>query len=92
MRYHETKEQSAEILRRALSLMGRQDAAFHPISFALWYEHAAGINHALSVVLEERLASNTPLTEPDVLDLYSRFIVPRDTHLAPSCAYESLTS
>jgi diguanylate cyclase len=57
MRYRETREHSAAILRIVVALMARQKAAFHPASYALWYEHAAGINPALTQVLEQRIAT-----------------------------------
>ncbi len=77
MRYGESKEQSGELLRMTLPLMARQDAAFHPVSYALWYEHVAGTNAALSEVLETRLRENRPLSEDDVYALHTRFIVSR---------------
>lgn len=78
MRYLENKERSTEILRLALPLMARQLAAFHPLSYALWYEHCAGINPDLSRVLDARLISNNALTEADVWRLYSQHIAARD--------------
>lgn len=78
MRYLENKERSTEILRLALPLMARQLAAFHPLSYALWYEHCAGINPDLSHVLDGRLTSNTALTEADVWRLYAQHIAARD--------------
>src|SRR5258707_13062184 len=78
MRYLENKERSTEILRLALPLMARQLAAFHPLSYALWYEHCAGMNPDLSRVLDSRLASNTALTEADVWRLYAQHIAARD--------------
>jgi diguanylate cyclase len=78
MRYLENKERSTEILRLALPLMARQLAAFHPLSYALWYEHCAGINPDLSCVLDGRLTSNTALTEADVWRLYAQHIAARD--------------
>ena len=79
MHYRQSRESSAEILRIALAHMGRQRAAFHPTSYALWYEHAAGINPHLSEVLNQRITANTPLTDADVWRLYAQFIVNRDT-------------
>ncbi len=78
MRYLENKERSTEILRLALPLMARQLAAFHPLSYALWYEHCAGINPDLSHVLDGRLTSNNALTEADVWRLYAQHIAARD--------------
>jgi diguanylate cyclase len=80
MRYSEDREQSAEILRLALAHMGRHAAALNPCSYALWYEHCAGLNPALSHTLEARLAANSPLTDEDVWRLYNEHIVARDIH------------
>ena len=81
MRYKEGKEQSAEFLRLALPLMARQTAAYHPVSYSLWYEYVAGLNPALSQVLAERLAANTPLSEDDAYRLHARYISARDVKL-----------
>src|SRR5262249_19524413 len=78
MRYLENKERSTEILRLALPLMAKQLAAFHPLSYALWYEHAAGINPDLTRVLDSKLAANSPLTETDVWRMYAQYIAARD--------------
>jgi diguanylate cyclase len=58
--------------------MGRQAAGFNPCSYALWYEHCAGLNPALSRTLEARLAANSALTDDDVWRLYTEHIVARD--------------
>jgi diguanylate cyclase len=78
MRYLENKERSTEILRLALPLMARQLAAFHPLSYALWYEHCAGMNPDLTRVLDARLTANSALTEVDVWRLYAQHIAARD--------------
>jgi diguanylate cyclase len=78
MQYRQSREQSAEILRMALGHMGRQRAAFYPTSYALWYEHSAGLNPALSAVLEEGIATGRSLTDADVSRLYAQYIVRRD--------------
>jgi diguanylate cyclase len=78
MRYQHNKEHSAELLRLAVPLMASQEAALHPVSYALWYEHVAGINPELSEVLAARLNERTPLSEKDVYELYSRYILPTD--------------
>ncbi len=42
MQYQVTKEKSAEYLRLAVHHMTQQEAAFHPVSYAVWYEYASG--------------------------------------------------
>jgi diguanylate cyclase len=78
MRYQQNKQESAEILRTALTFMAKQEAAFHPPSYALWYEHVAGINPTLTKVLDERLSLGTPLTDSDVWRMHAQYILTRD--------------
>jgi len=78
MRYQESREQSAEILRLALPLMSRQQACFHPQTFTLWYEHCAGINPQLSEVLDGRLTANNPLSNDETWQLYAKYVVARE--------------
>lgn len=78
MRYEESREQSAEVLRLALPLMSRQEACFHPQSYTLWYEHCAGINPKLSEVLDTKLTANHALSDDETWQLYAQHIVARD--------------
>jgi diguanylate cyclase len=78
MRYIESKEQSAELLRLTLPLMARQSAAYHPISYTIWYEHLAGINPPLSTALAARIDANEPLNDDEVYGLYMRHVSERD--------------
>jgi diguanylate cyclase len=82
LHYLETKQQSAEILRLLLPLMARQEAAFHPLNYAIWYEHTAGINPALTRMLEEGLSAKISLTESDVRRLYAQYIAGRDAEVS----------
>lgn len=79
MRYSQTREESAEILRAALTSMGQQAAAFHPPNYTIWYEHLAGVNPELTRVLQERLAAGEPLTDSDVAHLHAQHVLARDT-------------
>ena len=78
MRYSESRDRSAEILRIALTSMSRQRAGFHPLSYAIWYEHIAGLNPALSKVLDKRIGEGTPLGEIDVWRLHAQYVLARD--------------
>jgi diguanylate cyclase len=78
MHYFHSREESAEILRRALQLMAPHKAAFHPLSYALWYEHAADLNPGLSRDLAKFSVTDAPLCEPDVSRLYALHIAARD--------------
>ena len=70
MRYTQSKERSAELLRAALVLMGQHDAAFNPLTFAVWFEHAAGANARLSRAIEECLRSEPRLGDDTIARLY----------------------
>jgi diguanylate cyclase len=78
MQYFHNREESAEILRRALQLMAPHKVGFHPLSYAVWYEHAAYLNPGLSRNLEQLSATAAPLTEADVARLYALHIAARD--------------
>ena len=78
MRYTESKERSSELLRLALAHMGRHEAAFNPITFALWYEYAAGINPKLSEALDGLIASQAPIDDTAIARLYGAHVAPAD--------------
>lgn len=77
MQYQQTRAQSAEFLRVAVGHMGRQEAALDPASYTLWYEHVAGLNPALSQILQHRIDTQRPLTDADVAHLYATHIASR---------------
>ena len=78
VRYNEPKERSAELLRLTLAYMGRHEAAFNPVTFTLWYEHAAGINARLSAALEALLAQQTPIDDRVALRLVQEYVSSAD--------------
>jgi diguanylate cyclase len=78
MRYQETREQTAELLRLVLPQMAKHAAGFHPLSYAVWYEYLAGINLHLSAALEARIAECGALNDCDIFGLYERFLATRD--------------
>lgn len=70
MRYTESRERSAEVLRAALALMGQHDAAFNPLAFAVFYEHVAGINARLSQAIQACLRTEPRLGDATIARLY----------------------
>ncbi|MBK6616552.1 GGDEF domain-containing protein [Ottowia sp.] len=74
MRYTQTKASSAEFLRAALKHMGQHDAAFDPITFAVWYEVAAAMNERLSRHIVDRLKSEPRLSDDTIKQLYVDYI------------------
>jgi diguanylate cyclase len=78
MHYFHNRDESAEILRRALQMMAPHNVGFHPLSYAVWYEHAAYLNPGLSRDLEKLISKESVLTEADVARLYALHIAARD--------------
>lgn len=75
MRYHDTVARSAELLRLVIPFMSNQDAALHPISYAVWYEYAAGSNAALRSDIDALMQGGRKLTEEATFALYKRHVV-----------------
>jgi diguanylate cyclase len=81
MRYQESKESSAEILRLALPHISRHGSGFQPSSYALWYEYVAGLNPGLKQALDARIATASLLTADDTQALCATHIAGRDMEL-----------
>ncbi len=78
MRYQHSREESAEILRRALQLMSPHKAGYHPVSYAVWYEHAGQLNPALTQDLDKLLAADALLSDAEICRLHALHIAGRD--------------
>lgn len=70
MRYQESKEKSAELLRQVIARMGQHDAPFNPISFTVWYEFVSGMNAWLTQAMGEALLAEKRLSSATLLRLY----------------------
>ena len=81
MLYQQSREESAEILRRVLQLMSPHPAGYHPLSYTVWYEHAAQLNPPLSQEVEKLLASASPVSDADVRRLHALHIAARDVEM-----------
>jgi diguanylate cyclase len=78
VRYDQSKEKTAELLRLALGHMGKHPAAFNPLTFTLWYEYAASINPELITALDLALTKPAPIDDALVHKLYEEHIVSVD--------------
>jgi len=74
MRYNEPKERSAELLRAALGRMGQHDAAFNPVTFAVWYEAMSGTNPRLERAIDEAVKTEPRLGDEAMLRLYREHV------------------
>ena len=77
-RYPQRKEQSAELLRLALGHMGRHEAAFNPLTFAVWYEYCGGANAELNAARDQRARQSLPVDDAAVAALYQAHIASAD--------------
>ncbi len=78
MRYQQSREESAAILRQALQLMSPHQAGYHPLSYAVWYEHVADLNPALTQELARLLAAENLLSDTEICRLHALHIAARD--------------
>ena len=88
--YNETPERATEILRLVIPLILKQEATPNPIGFAVWYEHLAGRNAALSREIEALTANGGRLTEAITQDLHQRYLVDAGVGVAAQ-VHESLS-
>ena len=85
MKYPENLERSAEYLRLTLGLMSKHEAAFNPITYAVWYEYASGRNRALNQELDNHLKADSKLDEDVTRRLYAAYVAeldPQTIHIA----------
>ena len=74
MNYSETKEQSGEYLRMALSHLAKHDLPVDPLNYSVWYEYVSGKNKMLTTIIDEFINQAKSIS-PDVNKyLYQRFI------------------
>lgn len=78
MRYSQSKEQSAELLRVVLARMGQHDAAFNPVTYTVWFEYAAGMNADLNHALDQLLNTKPRLTDDDMWEMYQSHVADLD--------------
>ena len=78
MNYDDGRDQSAEYLRMAVQQMTRQPTAFHPVSYAVWYEYVSARNAGLRVEVDALLKENKPLDEQATTRIFQKHIAEID--------------
>jgi len=78
LRYPQSKEQSAELLRIVLAHMGQHDAAFNPLTYTVWFEYAAGTNVRLTQAMDLLLQGQRRLSDDDLWQLFQTHVVDVD--------------
>ncbi len=81
MRYQETREASAELLRLIIPEIARHDLSYNPINYAIFYETLADINPALRKALDEAMAQGQPLNGERIDSLFQQYIGGRNDAL-----------
>jgi len=78
LKYELSIERSLELLREALPWMSRQEAALHPVSYAVWFDYVARTNPALREAVDTHLAREGRLDEAATHALYGRHVAEVD--------------
>lgn len=78
MQYKISKEKSAEFLRQAIHHMSMQDAAFHPVSYAVWYEYSSGEHAHLIEEVNALIEKEKKLSEKSTAQLFNKHIASLD--------------
>jgi diguanylate cyclase len=78
VKYPENLERSAEYLRLTLGLMSKHEAAFNPITYAVWYEYASGQNAGLKREIEALTAAAQKLDDATTRRLHQTHIAELD--------------
>jgi diguanylate cyclase len=82
VRYTQSKARSAEVLRLAIARMAEHDAGYNPMTFAVWYEHLAGINPALSEAVEQALRAAERIGDETIAHLYHEHVAGAEQQVA----------
>jgi diguanylate cyclase len=82
MRYGQSKQESAELLRMALARMTQHPAATNPQTYAVWYEYVAGINPRLSAEVDALIAAGKPLDDAAMAQLHGDHVADVDEDTA----------
>ncbi len=78
MRYPESRQRSAELLRLVVARMGEHDAALNPLTYAVWYEHLAGINARLSRAMDALLVNGKRFDDAAIEALHAQYVAAAD--------------
>ena len=74
MKYKESKESSAEILRLVIPEMSKHEAAYHPVHYTIWYEYLSGINPSLKAAIDSQLSAGPRLNDQQLEALFQKHV------------------
>ena len=84
--YQQSRDESAALLKRVIAEMGQHDAPFSPVTFAVWYEHLAGINPGLTRAMKVCLADNSRINAGQIESLYRDHLADPSAEAAQAAA------
>jgi diguanylate cyclase len=84
--YQQTRDESAALLKRVIGEMGQHDAPYSPTTFAVWYEHLAGINPGLSRAMKACLESNSRIQASHIERLFHDHLADPNAEVAQAAA------
>ena len=76
--YLQGRDESIVLLKRVISEMSQHDAPFNPATYAVCYEHLAGINPRLSEAFDQAKQARLRLDAEAMLDLFRNHVAPAD--------------
>ena len=68
--YAQSREESVLLLKLVIAEMSLHDAPFNPLTFAVFYEHLAGVNPTLSEALKAARDATPRLSSTAIEELY----------------------
>ena len=74
MRYKQSSDHSAELLRQVLPRIARHGGLYYPVNYAVWYEYLTGGNLPLAEEINRRLENNNLLSQEDIEKLHDVYI------------------
>jgi diguanylate cyclase len=72
--YDDSPEKSAEWLRLAIAHMSKHEAAFHPLTYAVWYEYVSGGNDALRRDVDHLTMNGRKLNEEITRRMFDKHV------------------
>jgi diguanylate cyclase len=80
--YSQSRDESVTLLKVVIAEMNQHEAPFTPITYAVCYEHLAGINPRLSEAFAQAKAASPHLASDTMARLYRDFVAPADDEAA----------
>lgn len=74
MKYDDPTEKTSEWLRLAIAQMAKHEAAFHPVTYAVWYEYVSGRNESLQREIDHLTLNGRKLNEEITCRIFDKHV------------------